>query len=67
LGYAANNWLFYASGQFVNHTRKLDHHFPPIEAGLLATMSGGGMEGMLREWRIARPSEIELNSEDNCN
>jgi 3-isopropylmalate/(R)-2-methylmalate dehydratase small subunit len=41
----------YAAGRFINHTRGLTRDFPPIEAGLLAIMSGGGMYGMLRDWR----------------
>lgn len=41
----------YASGHFVNHTQNIEHDFPPIEPGLLAIMTGGGMMGMLREWR----------------
>jgi 3-isopropylmalate/(R)-2-methylmalate dehydratase small subunit len=41
----------YASGRLVNHTRGAEHQYPAIEPGLLAIMSGGGMHGMLREWR----------------
>jgi 3-isopropylmalate/(R)-2-methylmalate dehydratase small subunit len=41
----------YATGHFINHTRNLEHDFPPIEGGLLGMMTGGGMYGMLRRWR----------------
>jgi 3-isopropylmalate/(R)-2-methylmalate dehydratase small subunit len=45
----------YASGRFINHTRKAQHDYPSIEPGLLGIMTGGGMHGMLRQWRDQQP------------
>jgi 3-isopropylmalate/(R)-2-methylmalate dehydratase small subunit len=45
----------YASGHLINHSRNVEHDFPPIEQGLLAIMTGGGMHGMLRQWRDQHP------------
>lgn len=41
----------YSSGRFTNHTRIVQQDYPAIEPGLIAIMTGGGMHGMLRQWR----------------
>jgi 3-isopropylmalate/(R)-2-methylmalate dehydratase small subunit len=50
----------YSTGEFRNLTSGVTRRYPPLDAGILDLMTGGGMHGALRRWKEKRDRDADL-------